>query len=150
MLVMAIDLSRCEIRTPKDPQKLKRLYLMLAEVFPVEKKLFEDVDSGAQTLYNWEPHALYLGDEPLGNVSIVTFQLQSGGRLQTTAGIASVATPERYRGMGVAKHLMNHVLEAIDAQSLPSVLFTSLPRVYAGMGLSTCRSGRETNFRKKD
>ena len=131
---MAIDLSSCEIRTPKDPLELKRLYQMLAEVFPAEKKLFEDVGGGAQTLDNWEPHTLYQGDEPLGNVSLMMFQLQSGGRLQKTAGIASVATPEPYRGMGIAKHLMAHVLKVIDAQNLPSMLFTSLPRVYAGMG----------------
>lgn len=131
---MEIDFTKCEIRTPKDPLELKRLYGMLAEVFPVEKKLFEDISSGAHTLYNWEPYTLYQGDEALGNVSIVMFQLQNGSHLQKTAGIASVATPERYRGMGVAKQLMNHVLKVIDAQNLPSILFTSLPRVYAGLG----------------
>lgn len=131
---MEIDFTKCEIRTPKDPVELRRLYEMLAEVFPVEKKLFEDIISGAHTLYNWEPYTLYQGAEPLGNVSIVMFQLQNGGRLQKTAGIASVATPESYRGMGVAKHLMNHVLKVIDAQNLPSILFTSLPRVYTGLG----------------
>lgn len=138
---MAIDFSNCEIRTPKDPAELKRLYEMLAEVFPVERKLFEDIISGAHTLYNWEPFTLYQGCEPLGNVSIVMFQLQSGGRLQKTAGIASVATPERYRGMGVAKHLMNHVLKVIDAQNLPSILFTSLPKVYTGLGYQLVDQG---------
>jgi predicted acetyltransferase len=131
---MAIDITKCEIRTPKDPLELRHLYEMLAEVFPVERKLFQDIISGAHTLYNWEPYTLYQGDEPLGNVSIVMFQLQSGGQLQKAAGIASVATPERYRGIGVAKHLMNHVLKVIDAQNLPSILFTSLPKVYTGLG----------------
>ncbi len=138
---MAIDFSRCEIRTPKEPRELGRLYEMLAEVFPVEKKLFEDVTRGAQKLYNWEPYTLCRGDEPLGNVSIVMFQLQSGGHPQKIAGIASVATPETYRGMGIAKHLMNHVLEVIDAQHLPSVLFTSLPRVYDGLGYQRVDQG---------
>lgn len=138
---MAIDFAECEIRTPEEPGELRRLYEMLAEVFPVERKLFEDIISEKHTLYNWEPHTLYQGDEPLGNVSIVMFQLQSGGRLQKTAGIASVATPERYRGMGVAKHLMGHVLKAIDAQNLPSILFTSLPKVYSGLGYQAVDQG---------
>ena len=131
---MLFDLSSCEIRTPETPQELRRLYEMLADVFPVEKKLFEDVISGITALYNWKPHTLYYGDEPVGNVSTVMFQLQAEGRLQKIAGIASVATPERYRGMGIAKHLMNHVLKVIDAQDLPGILFTSLPRVYTGLG----------------
>jgi len=138
---MAIDLTRCEIRSPDDPRERGRLYQMLAEVFPVEKELFEEVSRGAQTLYNWEPYTLYQGDEPLGNVSIVMFQLHTGGGPQRIAGIASVATPEPYRGMGIARHLMNHVLKAIDAQNLPSVLFTSLPRVYAGMGYQIVGQG---------
>jgi predicted acetyltransferase len=138
---MALDFSNCEIRSPVDPLELRRLYEMLAEVFPVERKLFQDIISGAHTLYNWEPHTLYQGDEPLGNVSIVMFHLQNGSRLLKTAGIASVATPERYRGMGVAKQLMNHVLKVIDAQNLPSILFTSLPRVYTGLGYQLVEQG---------
>ncbi|MFA6568093.1 MAG: GNAT family N-acetyltransferase [Victivallales bacterium] len=138
---MALDLSNCGIRTPREPLELRRLHEMLAEVFPVEKKLFEDIIRGEHTLYNWEPHTLYQGDEPLGNVSTVMFQLQSGDRLQKTAGIASVATPEQYRGMGVAKHLMNHVLKVIDEQNLPSILFTSLPRVYTGLGYQPVDQG---------
>lgn len=138
---MALDLSNCEIRTPKNPSELRRLYEMLAEVFPDERKLFEDIIGGTHTLYNWEPHTLYRGDEPLGNVSTVMFQLHSGGRLQKTAGIASVATPERHRGMGVAKYLMNHVLKVIDVQNLPSILFTSLPCVYTGLGYQLVEQG---------
>ncbi|MFA6100928.1 MAG: GNAT family N-acetyltransferase [Victivallaceae bacterium] len=131
---MPIDFSNCEILTPKNPRELQRLYEMLAEVFPAENKLFEDIIIGAHTLYNWTPYTLYHAGEPAGNVSIVMFQLQAEGRLRKIAGIASVATPECYRGMGIAKHLMNHVLKVIDAQNLPSILFTSLPRVYTGLG----------------
>jgi len=138
---MQIDFSNCKIRTPETPQELQQLYRMLAEVFPVEKELFEDIISGAHTFYNWRPYTLYQGDEPIGNVSIVIFQLQAEGRLQKTAGIASVATPERYRGMGIAKHLMNHVLQIIDAQNLSSILFTSLPRVYTGLGYKLVDQG---------
>ncbi len=135
------DFSTCEIRTPRTPRELNRLYDMLAEVFPVEKDLFQDIASGSRTLYHWEPHTLYQGDEPLGNVSIVMFQLSEGVRLRETAGIASVATPERYRGLGIAKRLMTHVLEAVDAKNLPSILFTSLPRVYAGLGYQCIDQG---------
>ena len=138
---MPIDFSNCEIRTPENPLELQRLYGMLAEVFPTEKKLFEDIISGDHTLYSWKPYTLYYADEPVGNVSIVMFQLQTEGRLQKIAGIASVATPERCRGMGVARHLMNHVLKVIDAQNLPSILFTSLPRVYAGLGYQLVDQG---------
>lgn len=138
---MAIDFSKCKIRTPENAQELQRLYKMLAEVFPVERKLFEDIISGAHTFYNWTPYTLYHGEELLGNVSIVIFRLQAEGRLQKVAGIASVATPERYRGMGIAKYLMNHVLKIIDAQNLPSILFTSLPRVYTGLGYKIVDQG---------
>ena len=138
---MAIDFSKCEIRTPESPLELKRLYQMLAEVFPVEKDFFEGLIDGARTLYNWRPYTLYHGDEPLGNVSVVMFQLKSGTGLQETAGIASVATPERHRGMGIARQLMEHVLKKIDGRNLPSVLFTSMPRVYSGLGYQVVDQG---------
>jgi predicted acetyltransferase len=145
---MPIDFSNCEIRTPKEPLELKRLYEMLVEVFPVERKLFQDIINGKHELYNWEPYTLYQGDEPLGNVSIVMCQLQAGSRLLKTAGLASVATPERYRGMGVAKSLMTHVLKVIDSQNLPSVLFTSLPRVYSGLGYQPVDQGLKQTVAK--
>ena len=138
---MAIDFSKCEIRTPESPLELKRLYQMLAEVFPVEKDFFEGLIDGSRTLYNWRPYTLYHGDEPLGNVSVVMFQLKSGTGLQETAGIASVATPERHRGMGIARQLMEHVLKKIDGRNLPSVLFTSMPRVYSGLGYQVVDQG---------
>lgn len=146
---MPIDFSNCEIRTPENPLELRRLYEMLAEVFPAENKLFEDIINGTTTLYNWTPYTLYHAGEPAGNVSIVMFKLQAEGRLQKIAGIASVATPERYRGMGIARHLMNYVLKIIDAQDLPSILFTSLPGVYTKSGYQLVDQGLKQTAAKR-
>ena len=131
---MSFELSNCTVRTPVTGAEKKLLYRMLAEVFPVEQELFQQLENGSKHLYNWTPHTLFHLGEPVGNISTVKFTLRSGSGFQETCGFASVATVPHCRGKGVAGFLIKIVLQKTDLENLPSILFTSLPQVYEGSG----------------
>lgn len=133
---MKIDLDECVVKSPEGEERNK-LYKMLGEVFAIETKLFNDAIEGKFKFCNWTPFSLYYGDEVAGNVSIIKMQIWLGGKIIDLYGIGSVATPEKFRKNGIAKHLMAHSLNEIDKLNLPSVLFTDLPKVYESHGFKT-------------
>ena len=130
---MTIDLSNCEIRMPAGDERLP-VYRLLMEIFPADRPLITELIGEEERFPNWPAYTLCWGNEILGNVSLAPMQVWLDGRSIELVGIAWVATREKYRRQGVAKRLMGHVLEVVDAEGLPSVLFTGLPGVYEPLG----------------
>ena len=126
---MEVDFAECEVRTPTGAG-LTGLYAMLMDVFEADRPIFAEMIETGKPFYTWTPYALYRGDEVLGNVSLVPMRIRLEGRVREVVGIASVATPMRYRRMGIATHLLGHCLRIVDGQSRPAVLFTDLPAMY--------------------
>lgn len=130
---MKTDLSNCEIRTLTDGDRLP-LYRLLTEVFPTDRPLISELIDHEERFPNWPAYTLWSDNEILGNVSLAPMQVWLDGRLIELAGIAWVATREEYRRQGIAKRLLRHVLEVVDAEGLPSALGTELPGVYESLG----------------
>ena len=151
---MELDLSKCRIHTPTGDELL-RLYRMVMEVFVGDRPVFAEMIEKGRRFYTWTPYTLYLGNELLGNVSLMPMRIWLEGRITQTVGIASVATPKRYRRMGVAKHLMGHCLGVIDRQKMPAVLLTNLPGMYQWAGFEAvdqaypAASTRQVDFAKR-
>ena len=122
-----------EIRMPAGDERLP-LYRLLMEIFPADRPLITELIDEEDRFPNWPAYTLCSGNEILGNVSLAPMQVWLDGRSIELVGIAWVATGEKYRRQGVAKRLMRHVLEVVDAEGLPSVLFTGLPGVYEPLG----------------
>jgi predicted acetyltransferase len=133
---MDVDLSKCRIRTPTG-DKLLPLYQMLMEIFPTDRPVFAEIIEKGRRFYTWTPYALYRSDELLGNVSLMPVRIWMAGRPVKVVGIASVATRKQYRRKGVARRLLQHVLNVVDQQRAPAVLLTGLPAVYQGLGFET-------------
>jgi predicted acetyltransferase len=104
------------------------------EQFPSDRPLLQRVLDTGRGYYTWTPYALYRDNELLGSASLMPMQVQLDGRNCEVAGIASVATVSRYRRLGIARRLLEHCLGITDRWGVPCVLFSSLPRVYEGVG----------------
>lgn len=130
---MTLELSKCEIRTPTG-DALVALYRMMMEAFPVDRPVFAEMIQKGKRFYTWTPYAMYLGDELLGNVSLVPMRIWLGSQPTEVVGIASVATQKQYRRQGVATHLVRHSLGIVDERKVPAVLFTGLPGLYEPLG----------------
>jgi GNAT superfamily N-acetyltransferase len=130
---MHLDLSTCVIRVPTG-EALPPLYEFLSACFPSDRAVFDEMTRIGKTLYTWTPYTLYRGNEILGNVSLMPMRVWLDGRTMEVSGIASVATAPRYRRQGVARLLMRHVLDIVDARQQAGVLFTGLPEAYQGAG----------------
>lgn len=130
---MDLDLAKCKIRTPTG-EELLPLYEMLMEAFPSDRPVFTEMITKGKRFYTWTPYALYLGGEPIGNVSLMPMRIWLEGRPVKIVGVASVATRKPYRRRGVARRVLQHALEIIEVQKAPAVLFTGLPAVYEGFG----------------
>jgi len=128
---MKLDLDRAEIRPPRSEER-PALYRMLADVFPIEAWLFQAVERGEAVLYGWRPFCMTLDGEIIGNVSRVDLTVFLAGHPTPVLGLASVATPARYRGQGIARRLLLSALAESDAEDRLSALFTGLPSVYVG------------------
>jgi predicted acetyltransferase len=147
---MGLDLSQSEIRTPTG-EALLRLYEMLMEAFPVDRPVFTEMITKGKRFYTWTPYALYLGEELLGNVSLMPARIWLGAEPLKVVGVASVATRKPYRRKGVAKRLLQHTLQMVDDEEAPAVLFTDLPAVYEGRGFrrigQTCAAASTSRMR---
>ncbi len=151
---MEIDFSKCRICTPTGDDLLA-LYRMLMEVFVDDRPVFTEMIEKGKRFYTWTPHALYLGNEVLGNASLVPMRIWLGGQVTGIIGIASVGTPEQYRRRGIARYLVQHCLKIIDRQKAVSILLTELPVMYEKAGFKaidqTClaASVRQMDFADK-
>ena len=147
---MKLDLSKCEICTPTG-EALVALYRMLMEAFPVDRPVFAEMIEKGRRFYTWTPYAMYLGDELLGNVSLMPMRIWLGGQPTEVVGIASVATHEQYRRQGVATHLVRYSLEILDERKAPAVLFADLPGLYEPLGFEridqTCEAASVAQIR---
>ena len=130
---MTIDLSNCEIRTPVGDERLP-LYRLLMEIFPADRALIGEIIDEEDRFPDWPCYCLCSNDEILGNVSLAAMRVWLDGRATELVGIAWVATRKEERRRGIANRLLRHALEAVDAQGLPSALFTGLPGVYEPLG----------------
>ncbi len=131
-----LDPSECRIRTPEHAERIA-LYEFLIGVFPVDRPVFREMVERGRRFYTWTPYALYHGGELVANVSLMPMQIWLNGQPRPIVGIASVATRERFRRRGVARHLLRHALGIVDERRAPAVLFTELPAVYEGLGFET-------------
>jgi predicted acetyltransferase len=132
---MKLDPNDLEIRIPTTQAEKQALVRMLSQVWSFEHNLYEETLYGTGPgIYNWTPYTLFRGSEAVGNLSLVEMRVFWNGEPLEVLGFASVATPETYRGNGIAGRLMDHALGIIDARGVPSVLFTGLPQVYASRG----------------
>ena len=130
---MKVDLSNCEIRMLTGDERLP-LYRLLMEIFPTDRPLIAELVDEEDRFPNWPAYSLCSDNEVLGNISLAPMQVWLDGRSTELVGIAWVATREEYRRQGIANRLLRHVLEVVDEQGLPSVLFTGLPGVYEPLG----------------
>lgn len=135
---MPFELSRCEIRTPVGEERA-RLCRFLMDQFPPDRPLLQAVIDTGRGYYTWIPLGLYQGGELLGSAALVPMRIWLDGGTRDVVGLASVATEPQYRGLGIARRLVEHCLEITDRQGLACVLFTSLPRVYQGSGFHAIR-----------
>lgn len=124
---------QCDIRLPSG-EELPALYHMLMDVFPTDRPIIEEHLRTGEPFYTLEHHALFRGSEIIGSVGLMPMRIWLEGRKLSLFGIASVATPERFRGQGVARYLLEHCLTIVDRQGLSAVLYTDLPAVYANLG----------------
>jgi predicted acetyltransferase len=130
---MTINLSNCHIRTPVGDERLA-IYRLLMEIFPADRPLIGQIIDDEDRFPDWPCYCLCSGDRVLGNVSLAPMQVWLDGRAVPLVGIAWVATRKEHRRQGIAKRLLRHALEVVDAQGLPAVLFTGLPGVYQPLG----------------
>ena len=133
---MKIDLNACTIRTPTG-DALRQLYAFLGQCFPPDRPLFEELLRVGRTFYTWTPTTLYAGPQIVGNAALMPVKVWLGHEPVTLVGVASVATASAWRRQGVARRLLDAMLETVDAQGLPSVLFTGVPDVYRSLGFQT-------------
>jgi len=122
-----------EVRLPRECEK-PDLYGMLAAVFPEEDWLWRAATEGRAALHTWTPLCAILDGQVVGNVARFDMDVLLGGVPRRVAGIAGVATRADRRRRGVATGLMAATLAKIDADGLPSVLYTDLPQVYEAHG----------------
>jgi predicted acetyltransferase len=127
------DWSDCEFRVPSG-DSVERLYEFLSECFPPDRPVFAEMARTGKRFYTWTPHALYRGDEIVGNVSLMPMRIWLDGRVTKVMGVASVATAPQYRRQGVARDMLRRALGLVDPQDVPCVLLTGLPEVYQGVG----------------
>jgi predicted acetyltransferase len=140
---MEIDLRSCKIVT-LPPGDRKELYRFLGRIFEVERALFEKLARGEISLYHWNPYTAILDGQIIGNLSLVDMRVWIDGEIVDVTGFASVATHPDFRGKGVAKFLMKHCLEKIDAGKQGGVLFTGTPAVYQSSGFQIVEQGYQT------
>lgn len=83
---------------------------------------------------------------PVGHVGVMPFEVFTGnGQTVSLAGIASVATDPKYRGLGIAGALCRMALEWGRANGIVAMpLFTSLFSVYEKSGWQVCRTPLRT------
>jgi len=122
---------------PPTPEDWPALCRMLTKVWPFEEWMWDGTPSGLTRLYRWRSVCAFLAGEPVGNVSRSDITIRLRGRPKTIAAIASVATAEEHRRKGVARRLLAEILKGVDADGLPALLFTGLPRVYEAHGFQT-------------
>ena len=139
----AIDFNAAEIRQPR-PDEMPALYQMLAEGFPVEDWLYPLVLQGRAHLYTTWPLVLFAGSQVAGSACRFDMNVWLDGRPVTLAGVAAVATPERFRRQGVARRLMTELMKIIDRDAAASVLFTGAPAVYESHGFRAVEQGYST------
>jgi len=130
---MGTDLKRAEIRPPH-PDEWAALCDLLAEIFPIEHWLWPEVAAHRIRLYRWQSLCMFLGAEIVGHVARMDIPVWIGGRVTTVAGVASVATPARWRRRGIAGKLLTELMKDVDRDAAPAALFTGVPRVYEGCG----------------
>lgn len=135
---MTFQLSECEIHPATGP-RLRQVCRFLIDQFPPDRPILERVIATGRGYATWTPYALYHGEELLGSLALMPLRIWLEGQRRDMVGIASVATVPAYRRMGVAGRLLDHCLAKADQQLLPSVLFTSLPRVYENAGFQAIR-----------
>jgi len=130
---MTHALENMQIRPPT-PEDWPALCRLLTTIWPFEEWIWDGTPSGLTRLYRWRSVCAFIGGEAIGNVSRNDITIRVRGRLQTVAGIASVATAEEHRRKGIARRLLVEILKGVDAEGLPALLFTSVPRVYEEHG----------------
>ncbi len=130
---MTINFDACDIRIPRG-EDLVALYHMLMDVFPPDRPIIEEHLRSGDPNRSLTHYTLFRGSEVVGSAGLMPMRIWLNGRKLPVVGIASVATPERFRGQGVARHLLEHCLSIVEREELPSVLYTDLPAVYARLG----------------
>lgn len=133
---MSIDFSKCRICCPSGKQLLS-MYRILWELFPYDRPVYDEMIKTGASFYTLKNYALYQGDEFLGNVGLMPMTIWFADKPLELIGVGAVATVPEYRRQGIAKYLMEHCMEIVDAQNKASVLFTELPIVYQQQGFTT-------------
>ena len=65
-----------------------------------------------------------------------SYESMIGGRPVPTAGVAGVAVAPEYRGTGLARRMMTHLLSAArDRGAVIATLFRTAPALYRSLGL---------------
>ena len=72
----------------------------------------------------------------VANAAVFSLTLMVGGQLVDAIGLQTVATRPAWRGRGVMRALLAHVLDWCDRQHRPVLLMTDIPAFYAPLGFS--------------
>lgn len=130
---MPLDERSCVIRPPKSDE-LPELYAFLSDCFPTDRPLFDELCRTGRKLYTWTPTACWADGRIVGSAALMPVRVWLGGRTVELAGVASVATAPEHRRQGIARRLLERILQSVDDRALPSVLFTGVPDVYRSLG----------------
>lgn len=130
---MPLDERSCVIRPPRSDE-LPALYAFLSDCFPTDRPLFDELRRTGRKLYTWTPTACWTNGRIVGSAALMPVRVWLGGQAVELVGVASVATAPEHRRQGIARRLLERVLQSVDERALSSVLFTGVPDVYRSLG----------------
>lgn len=98
-----------EIRFSNGPDRVyqEKLNALLQEIF-FDFQFWYDLDLWDQ---NYESYSIMVGDEIVSNICVYKAKVLFRGQPYTALSVGAVATREDYRGKGLARKLMEHIIE---------------------------------------
>lgn len=93
-----------------DKEYQKKLNKLLNRVF-LDFKFWYDLDLWDE---NYESYSISVGDEIVSNICIYKTQVIFEGKRQLALSVGAVATKKEYRGKGLSRKIMEHIIKKYD------------------------------------
>lgn len=101
-------------RVREDPARRAAFYALARQVFDLDFAPWHALGYWGD---NYIPHVLYQGERAVSCVAVSLMDAHLAGRAKNYIQLGTVMTHPLYRGRGLARHLMEHVLQKYPADT---------------------------------